>query len=50
MKFRYDGGVIEFVDFLDIKREGLKNKNDNNLFKNQFLLMEKRIILRLSVH
>jgi len=31
--FKFDGGIIEFVEFLDEKREKLKNKNDNNLFK-----------------
>ena len=32
-EFKYDGGIVEFVDFLDNKRESLKNKNDNELFK-----------------
>ena len=32
-EFRFEGGVIEFVEFLDEKREKLKNKNDNDLFK-----------------
>ena len=31
--FEFDGGIIEFVEFLDEKREKLKNKNDNDLFK-----------------
>ncbi len=31
--FKYDGGILEFVDFLDSKREALKNKNENELFK-----------------
>ncbi len=31
--FKFDGGIIEFVEFLDEKREKLKNKNDNILFK-----------------
>jgi len=31
--FKFDGGIIEFVEFLDEKREKLKNKNDNDLFK-----------------
>ena len=33
INFRFDGGVSEFVDFLDEKRERLKNKNGNDLFK-----------------
>jgi len=31
--FKFEGGIIEFVEFLDEKREKLKNKNDNDLFK-----------------
>jgi len=31
--FKFDGGIIEFVEFLDKEKEKLKNKNDNNLFK-----------------
>ena len=31
--FKFDGGVIEFVDLLDEKREKLENKNGNDLFK-----------------
>tara|TARA_B100001173_G_scaffold302749_1_gene304778 strand:+ start:839 stop:2896 length:2058 start_codon:yes stop_codon:yes gene_type:complete len=33
VEFKFDGGIIEFVEFLDEKREKLKNKNDNDLFK-----------------
>ncbi len=32
-EFQFDGGVLEFVEFLDNKREKLQNKNGNNLFK-----------------
>jgi len=32
-EFKYEGGIIEFVSFLDEKREKLKNKNGNDLFK-----------------
>jgi DNA gyrase subunit B len=32
-EFKFDGGVLEFVEFLDIKREKLQNKNGNDLFK-----------------
>jgi len=31
--FKFDGGVSEFVDFLDEKREKLINKTGNDLFK-----------------
>ncbi len=33
LEFKYDGGVLEFVEFLDEKREKLQNKNGNDLFK-----------------
>ena len=32
IEFKFDGGITEFVDFLDDKREKLKNKNGNDLF------------------
>jgi len=32
-EFKFDGGILEFVEFLDLKREKLKNKNGNDLFK-----------------
>ena len=31
--FKFDGGILQFVEFLDEKREKLKNKNENDLFK-----------------
>ena len=33
IEFRFDGGILEFVEFLDSNREKLKNKNDNDLFR-----------------
>ena len=33
IEFKFDGGVLEFVDFLDEKREKLLNKTGNDLFK-----------------
>ncbi len=32
-EFNYEGGVNEFVEYLDEKREKLQNKNGNDLFK-----------------
>ncbi len=32
-EFKYEGGVQEFVEYLDEKREKLQNKNGNDLFK-----------------
>ena len=31
--FKFDGGILQFVEFLDEERKKLKNKNDNDLFK-----------------
>tara|TARA_Y100000591_G_scaffold157113_1_gene135145 strand:- start:6 stop:2057 length:2052 start_codon:yes stop_codon:yes gene_type:complete len=33
LEFKYDGGILQFVEHLDSKRESLKNKNENELFK-----------------
>ena len=33
VEFKFEGGILEFVEFLDEKREKLKNRNDNDLFK-----------------
>ena len=32
-EFKFDGGILEFVEFLDKKREKLQNKNGNDLFR-----------------
>ena len=37
-EFKYDGGILEFVEYLDSKRESLKNKNENELFKKPIYL------------
>ena len=42
IEFKFDGGVIEFVDFLDEKREKLQNKNGNNLFKKPIYIEGKK--------
>ena len=41
-EFRYDGGALEFVDYLDEKREKLKNKNGNDLFKKPIYIEGKK--------
>ena len=41
-EFKFDGGVIEFVDFLDENREKLKNKNGNELFRKPIYLEGKK--------
>ena len=40
--FKYDGGVLEFVEFLDDKREKLQNKNGNELFKKPIYIEGKK--------
>ncbi len=40
--FKFDGGVLEFVDFLDDKRDNLKNKNENDLFKKPIYIEGKK--------
>ena len=41
-EFKFDGGIIEFVDFLDEKREKLQNKNGNELFKKPIYIEGKK--------
>jgi len=41
-ELKFDGGIIEFVDFLDEKREKLQNKNGNNLFKKPIYIEGKK--------
>ncbi len=41
-EFKYEGGVLEFVEFLDDKREKLLNKNGNNLFKKPIYIEGKK--------
>ncbi|MDC0875701.1 DNA gyrase subunit B [Candidatus Pelagibacter sp.] len=47
-EFRFDGGVLEFVDFLDEKREKLKNKNGNDLFKKPIYVEGKKNNIELE--
>jgi DNA gyrase subunit B len=42
VEFKFDGGVLEFVDFLDEKREKLQNKNGNDLFKKPIYIEGKK--------
>ena len=37
-EFKFDGGLVEFVNFLDEKREKLQNKTGNDLFKKPIYL------------
>ena len=40
--FKFEGGVLEFVEFLDEKRERLQNKNENDLFKKPIYIEGKK--------
>ena len=42
IEFKFDGGVSEFVDFLDEKREKLVNKTGNDLFKKPLYIEGKK--------
>jgi DNA gyrase subunit B len=42
IEFKFDGGVLEFVDFLDEKREKLLNKSGNDLFKKPVYIEGKK--------
>ncbi len=47
-EFKFDGGVIEFVDFLDEKREKLQNKNGNDLFRKPIYIEGKKNSIELE--
>ena len=44
--FKFEGGVLEFVEFLDEKEKSYKIKMETIYLKNQFILKEKKIILK----
>ena len=48
IEFKFDGGVVEFVDFLDEKREKLINKNGNDLFKKPLYIEGKKNDIELE--
>ena len=47
-EFKFDGVVIEFVDFLDEKREKLQNKNGNDLFRKPIYIEGKKSNIELE--
>ena len=48
LEFKFDGGVSEFVDFLDERREKLQNKNGNDLFKKPIYIEGKKNNIELE--
>ena len=46
--FKFDGGVLEFVDFLDEKREKIQNKNGNDLFRKPIYIEGKKDNIELE--
>ena len=42
IEFKFDGGLLEFVEFLDEKREKLLNKNGKDLFKRPLYIEGKK--------
>ena len=47
-EFKFDGGVLEFVEFLDEKRDKLQNKNGNDLFKKPIYIEGKKNNIELE--
>ena len=47
-EFKYEGGVLEFVEFLDEKREKLQNKNGNDLFRKPIYIEGKKNNIELE--
>ena len=41
-EFKFEGGVLEFVEYLDDKRKKLQNKNGNDLFKKPIYIEGKK--------
>ncbi len=48
VEFKFDGGILEFVEFLDENRNKLKNKNDNDLFKKPIFVEGKKDALEIE--
>ena len=47
-EFKFEGGVLEFVEFLDEKREKIQNKNGNDLFKKPIYIEGKKDNIELE--
>tara|TARA_B100000131_G_scaffold313798_1_gene349674 strand:+ start:540 stop:2600 length:2061 start_codon:yes stop_codon:yes gene_type:complete len=42
IEFKFEGGIVEFVNYLDEKREKLQNKNGNDLFRKPIFVEGKK--------
>ncbi len=51
IEFKFEGGIVEFVNYLDEKKEKLQNKNGNDLFKKPIFIEGKKndILLECSL-
>ena len=47
-EFKYDGGILEFVEFLDEKRDKLINKSGNDLFKKPIYIDGKKDLIEIE--
>ena len=47
-EFKFDGGLLEFIQYLDQDREKLKNKNGNDLFKKPIFVEGKKNSLEIE--
>ena len=48
VEFKFEGGILEFVEFLEKDREKLKNKNGNDLFKKPIFIEGKKDSLEIE--
>ena len=48
IELKFNGGILEFVEFLDEKKEKLKNKNNNDLFKKPIFIEGKKQNLEIE--
>ena len=48
VEFKFDGGINEFVNFLDSKREKLQNKTGNDLFKKPIYIEGKKANIEIE--
>ncbi len=48
LEFKFEGGILEFVDHLSENKEQLKNKNDKDLFKKPIFIEGKKDKLEIE--